>query len=249
MSKIKPFLLLQLRPEKETSDNEREAFLRFSGLAPEELVSARIEQTGLPKVDLNDYSGVLIGGGPSNVSDNAAKKPDSQKKFEAQLRELLTQITEQDFPFLGACYGISILADFLGAEVAKGKYAEEVNSISLSLTDEGKKDKLTKGIISPFKAFTGHKESCQELPKGTTLLVTGEACPIQMIRFATNVYATQFHSELDSKGLEVRILAYRHLGYFPPEDAEKLIEMAKHETITEPEKILKNFVRLYSKPV
>ena len=97
-----------------------------------------------------------------------------------------------------------------------------------------------------FQAFVGHKESVQALPEGCVHLVGSPTCPIQMIRFGKNVYATQFHPEADGAGFETRINIYKHRGYFPPEDAEKLIEMCRAADVHAPERVLKNFVKAYA---
>ena len=68
-----------------------------------------------------------------------------------------------------------------------------------------------------------------------------------MIRHGRNVYATQFHPEADSDGFETRIHIYKHRGYFPPEDADKLIEMCRAADVHAPEKVLKNFVEIYAR--
>lgn len=68
-----------------------------------------------------------------------------------------------------------------------------------------------------------------------------------MFRLKNNIYATQFHPELDADGLETRIHIYRNHGYFKPEEADKLIKRGHNESITEPMKILQNFVRRYQR--
>jgi len=40
---------------------------------------------------------------------------------------------------------------------------------------------------------------------------------------------------------------YKNAGYFPPEEAEPLIESIKHEAVDHPSKILKNFVEKYKR--
>jgi GMP synthase (glutamine-hydrolysing) len=67
-------------------------------------------------------------------------------------------------------------------------------------------------VPDSFTAFVGHKEAVQSLPAGCVHLVASAPCPFQMIRHGENVYATQFHPELDSNGLEVRINIYKNRG-------------------------------------
>src|SRR5579884_2110874 len=178
MAKTKPFLILQLRPEKETSDNELEAFIHFGRI--ENFERRRIDQQVLGKVDLNKYSGVIIGGGPSNVSDKEESKSDNQKRFEDELDDLLDQIIETDFPFLGACYGIGILARHVGGMVSKN-HPEGAGAVEISLTEDGKKDPLTSGLTPVFRAFAGHKEAVDSVPADVKILCANDACPVQMI--------------------------------------------------------------------
>ena len=242
---MKPFLLLQLRPEDEAAENEYAAFLKFSGLDSRRLKRARMEISGVPEVELDDYSGIIVGGGPSNVSDND-KNPE-EVRFEPELYRLLERVDRYDFPFLGACYGIGLLASYLGGEVSTQKYGEGVGAVDIKLTEEGIKDPLLAGIDSSFRAFGGHKEACQGLPSDATLLASSSTCPIHMIRYKHNIYATQFHPELDADGLALRIKVYKHAGYFDPEEAHKLISNSSKENVEEPVKILHNFVQRYSR--
>lgn len=249
MASIKPFLIIQLRPEDETADNELDAFLKFGGIDATDIHRVRIEKESLPEINLENYSGIIMGGGPSNVSDDEAKKDAEQKRFEKEIHALFDKVTTADFPFLGCCYGIGILAEYLGGSVSKKQYGEGVGAVNIHLTEAAQGDPLTQGLPQTFRAFAGHKEACQDVPPGTVLLAGNEQCPVHMIRYKQNIYATQFHTELDQEGLALRINIYRHAGYFPPEDAEKLIAASHSEQVTEPEKILKRFVERYSQPL
>jgi len=244
---MKPFLVLQLRPNTKAADGEFEALLNFGGLTNDQVRRVRMEKEGVPLITLDDYSGVIIGGGPSNYSDSEDKKTAEQKKFEAELNQLLDQIVEKDFPLLGACYGHCILAQNLGGVVSKEKYGEEVGGTTIKLTEQGKKDKLLEGLPDQFRALGGHKEACQDVPPGAVLLGTSDACLVQIMRLKNNIYGVQFHPELDVPGIIVRINIYKYAGYFPPEDAEKLIAEVEKEDITVPPMILKKFVELYRK--
>ncbi|GAA6164601.1 glutamine amidotransferase [Pelagimonas sp. KU-00592-HH] len=244
---MKPFLILQLRPETEASDDEFQAFLRKGDLKEENVVRIRLDQEALPDdLSLDDYSGVIVGGGPGCVSDPLDKKSPVEKQIEDAVLSLMPEITERDFPFMGCCYGIGILGHHLSKVVNKDNYGEEVGTADCSLTDDGRNDPLMQGIPENFQAFVGHKEAVQRLPEGCVHLVSSPTCPYQMIRFGENVYATQFHPEADSDGFEVRIGIYKHRGYFPPEDADKLVAMCRAADVHAPEVILRNFVQRYA---
>ena len=206
-----------------------------------------MEQKGIPEIRLSDYSGVILGGGPSNVSDTDHKKYPYQKIFEPQLNKLLDAIFESDFPFLGTCYGIGALVKHQNGIVSQEKYAEAVGVVDIKLTEAAKQDFLTTGLPPVFKAFGGHKEACQFAPKGAVLLAGSDTCPFQMFRFKNNIYATQFHTELDAQGMTVRIEVYKNHGYFSPGDAEKLIQDVKASKVIYPGMILRKFVEKYKR--
>ena len=244
---MKPFLILQLRPIDLASDNEFSAFLQYGGLAEHDVHRVRMEKKGIPEIDLSDYSGIIIGGGPSNVSDDENNKYPYQRKFEADLNRLLNKVFENDFPILGTCYGIGALVKHQGGEVSKDRYSESVGVVKVKLTEAGMNDQLTNKLPVNFTAFGGHKEACQELPTNAILLATSENCLIQMIRFGKNIYATQFHTELDQEGIRLRINIYKDYGYFSPEDADKLIRNAKNNEVKFPWIILNHFIKRYKR--
>lgn len=243
---MKPFLILQLRPETEASDDEFQAILTKGGLHAGDVVRIRLDQQDLPDdLRLDDYAGVIVGGGPGCVSDSADQKTPVEAKIETAVMSLMPEITSRDIPFLGCCYGIGILGHHLGRVVGKARYSEEVGTSDCTVTEAGRADPMLEGLPDAFLAFVGHKEAVQTLPEGCQHLVSAPSCPFQMIRFGQNVYATQFHPEADSDGFEVRIGIYKHRGYFPPEDADKLVVMCRAADVHAPELILRNFVQIY----
>jgi len=242
----KPFLILQLRPETEASDSEFDAILKKGGLKAGQVRRIRLDQVDLPdRLNLDAYSGVIVGGGPGCVSDALADKPPLEARIEAAVLSLMPEITARDFPYLGCCYGIGILGKHLGGDVSKRAYAEPVGTSDCSLTPGGAKDPLLAGVPQDFSAFVGHKEAVQSLPRGCAHLVSSPACPYQMLRFGRHVYATQFHPEADSEGFKTRINIYKHRGYFEPEAADDLITMCQAADVHAPELVLRNFVKLY----
>ena len=207
---MKPFLVLQLRPETEASDNEYEAILKKGGLQEWETHRLRLDLEPLPpNLDLHGYAAIIVGGGPGCISDSPERKSPIEKRIEESILGLMPAITEADFPFLGCCYGIGILAHHLGARVGKERYGESVGSVACDLTSLALADPLFTGVPKSFTAFVGHKEAVQELPAGCVHLVSSDPCPYQMIRYGSNVYATQFHPEADGEGFELRIRIYR----------------------------------------
>ena len=243
---MKPFLILQLRPETEVSDSEYKAFLEKGALSEAETHRIRLDQEPVPDhLNLADYAGVIVGGGPGCVSDAPETKSDIDRQIENGVMDLMPAIVSRDIPFMGCCYGIGILANYLGAPVSKERYSEPVGAAECIVTPEGRNDPLLGGLPQEFTAFVGHKEAVQALPDGCAHLLSSPACPYQMIRYGQNVYATQFHPEADGHVFELRIEIYKEMGYFPPEDADRLIALCHSEDVHVPEQILRNFVAAY----
>lgn len=242
----KPFLVLQARPETRAADDEYAAILDKCRLPPARARRVRLDREALAAdLALDELAGIIVGGGPGCVSDDAATKSATDRRIEASLARLMPRVLARDFPFLGCCYGLGILAVHVGGEVSKARHGEPVGAVDCTLTDAGLSDPLTGDLPPAFRAFTGHKEAVQALPPGCTHLVASDPCPYQMIRHGSNVYATQFHPEADAESFVVRIGVYRDAGYFPPEAADALIDACRAERVTAPERILARFVERY----
>jgi GMP synthase (glutamine-hydrolysing) len=292
VDRVKPFLLLAIRAEDAAADNEYDSFLSVSGLGEGELRRVRLEQHALGRVDLSDWSGIMLGGGPFNYSDPEELKTPVQRRVEADLAGLLDQVVSADFPFLGACYGIGALGRYLGAVVDR-RFAEPVGAVEITLTPAGGRDPLLGELPAAFQAFTGHKEAVSHLPgpaaaggqassaaaggqassaaaggqassaaaggqassaaaggqaSRAVLLASSAGCPVQAFRLGGNVYATQFHPELDVAGLCTRIEVYKHAGYFEPDQADEIKARAARSNVSWPPAILRGFVRRYGQP-
>jgi GMP synthase (glutamine-hydrolysing) len=243
---VKPFLLLGTRAEDAAADNEYDAFLGFTGLDESLLRRVRLERRPLGSVDLDDWSGIFLGGGPFNASDPAETKSAVQQRVEKELAHLLDDVVDRDFPFLGACYGIGVVGTHEGGTVDRD-YAEPIGRIQVTLTPEGRSDPLLADLPEEFEAFVGHKEAVHDLPANAVHLASSPRCPVQAFRVGRNVYATQFHPELDVHGLCTRIEVYKHAGYFEPDQADSLKEMARKGEVFDPPKILTRFVQRYAR--
>jgi GMP synthase (glutamine-hydrolysing) len=237
-------LLLATRADDAAADNEYEAFLSFAQLDERDLRRARLEQRALAHVDLEDWSGILLGGGPYNSSDPEERKSPVQRRVEADLRGLLDRVIKADFPFLGTCYGVGTLGSHQGAVIDR-RYSEPVGSVPITITREGRRDPLLRGLPVTFDAFVGHKEAISRLPRHAVLLARSPACPVQAFRIGAHVYATQFHPELDAAGLCTRIEVYKHAGYFDPGQAGELKALALGSNVTHPPAILRRFAERY----
>ncbi|MGY1720786.1 MULTISPECIES: glutamine amidotransferase [unclassified Blastococcus] len=239
---MRPFLLLSSRPEDEAADEEYASFLRCTALPARRLHRIRLETGPLPAIDLDDYAGVFLGGGPFNSSDE--EKSAVQVRVEREVGGLLDEIVDRDLPFFGACYGIGTLGTHQGGVVDRA-FGEPVSAVEVTVTPEGREDPLLAGVPDRFAAFVGHKEACRVLPPTAVLLASSETCPVQMFKVKENVYATQFHPELDVAGIVQRVRIYQHAGYFAPSEVEAVVERLTPAVVTAPGRLLANFVARY----
>jgi len=247
MSANKPVLILQLRAEDVTSDSEYKNVLQYGDLQASDTCRMRIEKTGIPDdLSPDDYSAIIVGGSPFDISTQENKKSDLQKKIEADFNKFLDRIVKNDIPFLGACSGNGLLGNYLGATISR-QYGEAVSRVTLDITEDGKQDKLLAGFPDRIDVLLGHKEAVDTTPDGATLLMTGEDCPVQMFRVGENVYATQFHPEGDAEDFVLRINTYMNHGYFEPHEAESLKINVSEKPTPYAQEILKRFVDYYYK--
>lgn len=247
MKITRPFLILQLRPEDNTADSEFTAILKYGGFEEKNAHRLRIEISGIPEnLPLENYSAVIVGGSPFDISTPEPNKSPIQKKIEQDFHRLFDKIVTNDFPFLGACSGSGLLGSYLGTPVST-RYGEAVDCATVFITEEGKKDPLLAGFPDQISVLLGHKEACDNTPARATLLMTGNTCPVQMFRIGKNVYATQFHPEGDSEGFTLRIQTYKYHGYFQPHESDRLIRVVSQKSTPYAQKILRRFVRRYSR--
>lgn len=238
------FLLIQTRPEDAASDAEYESFRQLAGLQPQQLHRIRAEAQPMPEFSLDDYDGIILGGSPFNSSDPLCDKSVVQQRVEAELAELMTAVIAQDYPFLGACYGVGVVGTHQHAVVDR-TFGEPVGAKTIHLTAEGKLDPLFFDLPDPFEAFCGHKEAITELPEHAVNLAYSEYCPVQAFRVGSNVYATQFHPELNAESLCARMDVYENYGYFDPRDAAEMKKQAHQANVVFPHRVLTRFVELY----
>ncbi len=243
---MRPFLFLGTRAEDAVAQQEYDAVLAGCGLRPDELVRIRLEQRPLGDIDLADWSGVILGGGPFNVSDPDEHKPPAQRRAEAELHDLAMRAVATDTPFFGACYGIGVLGTLAGGVVDR-TYGEAIGALPVRLTAEGRADPLFGTLPEVFSAYLGHKEAVLRLPEGAVLLASTDTCPVHAFRLGRHVYATQFHPELDAAALCDRVDAYSAHGYYEPHEQESLKAAARAAMVTEPVRLLARFVELYAR--
>ncbi len=241
---MKPFLLITTRGEDSEAADEHAAYCRLTGLLPEELEWRRIDRGPLGAIEFERYSGIVLAGSPFTVSEPVERKSPTELRVERELAQLLDDVVRHDFPFLGVCYGIGTIGAHQGARVDR-TYGETSQAVRISLTPAGLEDPLLYQLPAEFEAFVGHKEAITEVPPSIIVLASSPSCPVQAFRVGRNVYATQFHPELDTASFSSRVRAYADHGYFDPAEVDAIIERVESADVRASHMVLGRFVEEY----
>ena len=243
---MKPFVLLATRAEDLPADEEYALFLRCTGLDERDLVRVRLEAAPMPRLDLSALSGIFVGGGPFNASDPPERKTPVQHRVEAEFATLLDEVVARDFPFLGACYGVGTVGVHLGAPIDR-IYAEPISVVPVTLTEAGASDPVLAGAAADVQRLRRAQGGDQLAARlGDPARVVAD-CPVQMFRVGANVYATQFHPELDVDGIILRIHAYANHGYFAADELEPTLAAVRRAEVSYPSRMLRTFVERHAR--
>lgn len=241
---MKPFLLITTRSEHAAAAEEHAAYCHLTGLLPEDLEWLRADQAPLGSIDFGRYSGIILAGSPFTVSEPEERKSAVEKRVESELAALLDEVISRDFPFLGICYGIGTIGTHQGARVDR-TYGESSQAAQIRLSEAGRADRLFRELPDEFYAFVGHKEAISEVPAHLAVLASSPTCPVQALRVGENVYATQFHPELDREAFSDRVRTYANHGYFDPSEVDSILERAARVDVRAAHMVLGRFIEEY----
>src|SRR6266542_3722862 len=126
-------------------------------------------------------SGLILSGGPASVYAQDAPLPD-KGSFKLGI------------PVLGICYGVQILAHFLGGKVEPGQ-KREFGKGTLTVRDDS--CPLFTDLPDTLQVWNSHGDKLTRLPKGFVSVATTENSDFAAIENrATNSYGLQFHPEV-----------------------------------------------------
>ena len=133
--------------------------------------------------------GIILSGGPASVYEHNA--PSMERK-----------VLGLGIPVLGICYGLQLIAKYVGGEVLGGKLKEFGKKTLLAK----KNGKLLKGLSKKEDVWMSHGDLVAKLPKDFEVLASTDSCPIAA--FENNekrLYGIQFHAEVvhTPKGNEI----------------------------------------------
>jgi len=143
--------------------------------------------------DLDGDDILVVMGGPMGVADIG--KPETP--WLAPVVELLRYRIAKDWPSIGVCLGMQLMAYAAGAKVAPMTDAAgaQVREVGWGRLDFVGTDVTTRGLPASIEVLHWHGDAC-ELPVGAIRLASTPACPVQMFRLGRS-FGMQFHPEID----------------------------------------------------
>lgn len=141
--------------------------------------------------NLDEIEGLLILGGPQNVTDAA------QYPWMGQELELLRKAHERGLPVIGVCLGAQMIAHALGGVVAQRSGAPDLGFSAVSVTIPGQTEIMLAGVPwNHHQPFSCEQEITQ-LPAGATLLMSSKNTKNACFKAGHRTYAFAFHPECD----------------------------------------------------
>ncbi|HWP44555.1 MAG TPA: glutamine-hydrolyzing GMP synthase, partial [Blastocatellia bacterium] len=123
--------------------------------------------------------GIILSGGPASVYEEGAPHPDPA-------------VIDLGVPVLGICYGVQLLAYFLGGEVRPSDRREYGQSEIRAIEES----RLLEGLPSPIKVWMSHGDYVSRPPEGFVVTAVSDAAIGAVEDAARNLYGVQFHPEV-----------------------------------------------------
>ena len=172
-----------------SSDHELVIILDFGGQYTQ-LIARRVRELGvyseiLPfnttaeAIRSRNPRGIILSGGPSSVYETGAPHPDAA-------------VLNIGVPVLGICYGVQLMAHFLGGEV-KPSNRREYGQAEISVQAPSL---LLEGLESPLKVWMSHGDHVSRPPEGFTITAATDAAIGAVEDPTRNLYGVQFHPEV-----------------------------------------------------
>jgi GMP synthase (glutamine-hydrolysing) len=126
-------------------------------------------------------AGLILSGGPASVYAKSAPLPDKG-------------IFELDVPVLGICFGLQLIAHFLGGKVEPGDKREYGKGL---LTVKDNSSVLFKDLPSSFQVWNSHGDKLTKLPTGFLPIAVTENSDYAAIEYRRKkIFGIQFHPEV-----------------------------------------------------
>ncbi len=170
-------------------NHETVLILDFGGQYTQ-LIARRVRELGIyseivpfnisgEKLSEKNPRGIILSGGPSSVYDEGAPHPDRA-------------VIEMGVPVLGICYGVQLMAYFLGGEV-KPSNRREYGQAEIEVRGPSQ---LLAGLPFLLKVWMSHGDHVSRPPEGFAVTAATEAAIGAVEDPQRKLYGVQFHPEV-----------------------------------------------------
>jgi GMP synthase (glutamine-hydrolysing) len=146
----------------------------------EQGVFAELVPTNFPINKMADAKGIILSGGPQNLSKSSALRVDKK-------------IFSLGIPVLGICYGLQLMAYELGGKIkhsAKHEYGPAEAVLK-------KPSKILTGLGKKQPVWMSHGDFVSKVPTGFSVTASSSNCPVvAMANEKQKLYGLQFHPEV-----------------------------------------------------
>jgi len=198
-------LLLSIRDDETTREEEHCSFALYSGLAQEQIDVLNVFATPdfAPEVVLG-YDALFIGG----ASEASVLEPETYT-FVAASQQLIKFCIARSIPVFASCFGFQLAVLALNGEITRDKSDFEMGTLPIYLTRASKSDPLFHDTPDGFLAVSVHQEKALALPQGCDLIARTSEC-VHVFRVRDKPFwAFQFHPEVDKATLVSRLTIFK----------------------------------------
>lgn len=139
---------------------------------------------------LEDVSAIIITGSHAMVTD--------YEDWSVMLSNWLIDNASKNIPTLGICYGHQLLADTLGGVVDYHPKGQELGTVKIELTEEGKRDPLLGHLPEVFLAHVAHSQTVLKLPVNARILAKNSFDSHHAFALNNHIWGVQFHPEFNA---------------------------------------------------
>jgi len=152
-------------------------------------VYAELVPCDLPLDRLREVKGIILSGGPQNLSEKSALRIDKG-------------VFKMGIPILGICYGLQLTAYELGGKIKAAKTREYGPTV---VSVKGKD--LFTGLSKKQMTWMSHGDHVSRVPQGFKITASSSACPVvAMADEKRKIYGLQFHPEVSHTTNGIKVL-------------------------------------------